>query len=73
MVMIHGVLKGINNMIKKRMYLFFVRDEILELKVVIYIIKYIKRIYLYLMNIQYMVVGLVLTARQTTHLIDTYS
>ena len=73
MVMIHGVLKGINNMIKKRMYLFFVRDEILELKVVIYIIKYIKRIYLYLMNILYIEHGHVHIARMTTHLIDTYS
>ena len=60
-------LKEINNMKKKRIYLFFLHDEILERKVAICIIRYIKKIYLYLMNIQYMVVGLVLTARQTTH------
>ena len=46
------------------------RDEMLGQKMAIYIIKCIRKIYLYLMNIQYIVVRLVLTARQTTHLID---
>ena len=65
--MIHDMKKNTKNSIKKKIDLSFVHDEILELKVVICIIKYIKRTHLYLMNIQYMVVGLVLTARQTIH------
>ncbi len=57
-------------MLKKKIDLSFMRDEMLGQKMAIYIIKCIRKIYLYLMNIQYIVVRLVLTARQTTHLID---
>ena len=60
-------------MTKKRIDLFFVRDEILELRVAICIIRYIKKIYLYLMSIQYIVLHLVHMVKMTTHLIDTYS
>ena len=68
--MIHEIMKEISNMIKKKIDLSFVRDEILERKVVIYIIKYIKKIYLYLISIQFMVRDLVHIVRMTIHLID---
>ena len=70
--MIHGVLKGINNTIKKKIDLSFLHDEIFEQKVIICIIRYIKKIYLYLMNIRYTVVGHVHMVRMTIHLIDIY-
>ena len=54
-------------MIKKRIDLSFVHDEILELKVVICIIRYIKKIYLYLMSIQYIVLHLVHMVKMATH------
>jgi len=43
-----------------------VHDEILERKVVIFTIRYIKRIYLYLMSIQYIVDGHVHIVKMTT-------
>lgn len=57
-------------MTKKKIDLFFVHDEILELRVAICIIGYIKMIHLYLMSIQYIVLHLVHMVKMTTHLID---
>ena len=66
-------LKEINNMKKKKICLFFVHDEILEQKVVIYIIKYIKKTHLYLMSILYIAVGHVHIVRMIIYLIGTCS
>lgn len=59
-------------MIKKRIDLFFLRDEILGQKGGICIIKYIKKIYLYLMNIQYIIVDHAHIVKKMIHLIGTY-
>ena len=54
-------------MTKKKNDFFFVRDEIFELRVAICIIRYIKKIYLYLMNIRCIVLGHVHMVKMTTH------
>ena len=64
----HEIMKTLNNMIKKRIDLYFVHDEILGQKVGTCIIKYIRKIYLYLMSIQYIIVGHVHIVKKTPSL-----
>lgn len=51
--MILGIWRDLNNTIKKKIDLFFLQDEILGQKTVIYLTKHTKKIYHYLTNIQY--------------------
>lgn len=67
------IMKNLNNMIKKKIGSCFVHDEILEQKKVIYITKYIRKMYHYLINIQPMILDLVHTVKMTTSWIGTYS